>query len=157
MKPLPCWKGQGLILMDCCVFWVWVSSSCMQDLLGTSAPLPFTVSQSLLRFMSIESAMLSNHLILCHCLLLLPSIFACIRVFSSELALHIRWPKYWCFSFSISPSNEYSGLISFRMDWLNLLAVQGTLKSSPAPQFKASVLLYSALFMAQLFSSVQDY
>ena len=91
--------------------------------------------------MSIESVMPSNHLILCHPLLLLPSIFPSIRVFSNELALRIRWPKYWSFSFSISPSNEYSGLISFRMDWLDLLAVQGTLKSllqhhsSKAPQF----------------------
>ena len=89
--------------------------------------LSFTVSQSLLRFMSIESMMLSNHLILCHLLLLLPSIFPSIRVFSSELTLHIRGPKYW--SFSINPSNEYSGLISFRIDCFDLLAVQGTLKS----------------------------
>ena len=80
--------------------------------------------------MSIESVMPSNHLILCHPLLLLPSIIPSIRVFPNELALHIRWPKYWSFSFSISPSNEYSGLISFRMDWLDLFAVQGTLKSS---------------------------
>ena len=86
--------------------------------------------QSLLRLMSIESVMPSNHLILCHPLLLLPSIIPSIRVFPNELALHIRWPKYWSFSFSISPSNEYSGLISFRMDWLDLFAVQGTLKSS---------------------------
>ena len=91
------------------------------------ASLSFTLSLSLL--MSIESVMPSNHLILCYCLLLLPSIFPSIRVFSSESALPIRWPKYWSFSFSISPSNEHSGLISFRMDWLDLLAVQGTLKS----------------------------
>ena len=82
----------------------------------------FTISQSLLKLMSIESVMPSNHLILCHPLLLLPSIFQSIRVFSNELALRIRWPKYWSFRFSISPSNEYSGLISFRMDWLDLLA-----------------------------------
>ena len=82
-----------------------------------------TISWSLLKFMSIESVMPSNHLVLCHPLLLLPSIFPNIRVFSSELALHIRWPKYWSFSFSISPSNEYSGLISFRIDWFYLLAV----------------------------------
>ena len=88
-----------------------------------------TISQSLLKLMSIESVMPSNHLTLCHSLLLLPSIFPSIKVFSNELALHIRWPKYWNFSFNISPSNEYSGLISFRMDWLDLLAVQGTLKS----------------------------
>ena len=88
-----------------------------------------TNSWSLLKLMSIESVMPFNHLILCYPLLLLPSIFPSIRVFSSEVALHIRWPKYWSFSFSISPSNEYSGLISFRMDWLDLLAVQGTLRS----------------------------
>ena len=91
--------------------------------------LSITNSQSLLKLMSIELVMTSNHLILCHPLLLLPSIFPSIRVFSNESVLHIRWPKYWSFSFSISPSNEYSGLISFRMDWLDLLAVQGTLKS----------------------------
>ena len=86
-----------------------------------------TISQSLPKLMSIESVMLSNHLILCHPLLLLPSIFASIRVFSNESAVHIKWPKYWSFSFSISPSNEYSGLISFKIDWFDLLAVQGTL------------------------------
>ena len=91
--------------------------------------LSFTISQSWLKLMSIESVMASNHLILCHPLLLLPLIFPSIRVFSNESALRIRWPKYWSFSFSISPSNEYSGLISFRIDWFNVLAVQGTLKS----------------------------
>ena len=91
------------------------------------ASLFFTISQSLLKFISIESVMLSNHLILCHPLFLLPSIFPSIRVFSSELALHIRWPKYCSFSFSVSPSSEYSGLISFRMGWLDLLAIQGHL------------------------------
>ena len=89
----------------------------------------FTISRSLLKLMSIELVTPSNHLILCHPLLLLPSIFPSIRVFSNESALRIRWPKYWSFSFSISPSNEYSGLISFRIDWFDLLAVQGTLKS----------------------------
>ena len=93
------------------------------------ASLSFTISQSQLKLMSIELMMPSNHLILCCPLLLLPSIFPSIRVFSRESVLHIRWPKYWSFSFSISPSNEYSGLISFRMDWLDLLAVRGTLKS----------------------------
>ena len=93
------------------------------------ASLSFTISWSLLKFMSIESVMPSNHLILCHPLLLLPLIFPSIRVFSNESVLHIRWPKYWSFSFSISPSSEHSGLISFRMGWLDLLAVQGTLKS----------------------------
>ena len=93
------------------------------------ASLTITKCQSLRKLMSIESVMPSSHLILCRPLLLLPSIFPSIRVFSSESVLHIRWPKYWSFSFTISPSNEYSGLISFRMDWLDLLAVQGTLKS----------------------------
>ena len=92
------------------------------------ASLSITNSRSLLKLMSIELVMPSNHFILCHCLLL-PSVFPNIRVFSNESVLHIRWPKYWSFSFSISPSNEYSGLISFRMDWLDLLAVQQTLKS----------------------------
>ena len=87
------------------------------------------ISRSLLKLTSIELVMPSNHLILCHPFLLLPSIFSSTRVFSNELALHIRWPKYWSFSFSFSPSNEYSGLISFRTDWFDLLAVQGTLKS----------------------------
>ena len=95
---------------------------------GHQASLLFTISQSLLKLMSIELVMPSNHLILCHSLIL-PSIFPSIRVFSSESALHIRWPKYWNFSFNISPSNEHSGLISFRVDWFDLLAVQGTLKS----------------------------
>ena len=95
------------------------------------------------QFMSIELVMLSNHFILCHPLLLLPSIFPSIRVFSNESALCIRWPKYWSFSFSISPSNEYSGLASFRIDWFDLLAVQGTLKSSLAPQFESISFLVS--------------
>ena len=93
------------------------------------APLSFTISWSLLKFLSIESVMPSNHLILCPPLLLVPSVFPSIRVFSSELAPRIRWLKYWSFSFSNSPSNEYSELISFRIDWFDLLAVQGTLKS----------------------------
>ena len=96
---------------------------------ASQASLSFINTWSLLKLMSIELVMPSNHLILCHPLLLLPSIFPNIRVFSNKSVLCIRWPKYWSFSFSISPSNEYSGLISFRMDWLDLLAVQGTLKS----------------------------
>ena len=101
--------------------------------------------------MSIESVMPSNHLFLCHSLLLLPSIFLSIRVFSNESALRIRWPKYWSFSFSISPSSEYSGLISLAMDWLDLLAVQGTLKSLlQHHSSKASVLQHSPFFMVQL-------
>ena len=103
------------------------------------------------KLMSIESVMSSNHLILCHPLLLLPSIFPSIRVFSNELALCIRWPKYWSFSFNISPSNEQPGLISFRMDWLDLLAVQGTLKSLlQHHSSKASILRHSAFFIVQL-------
>ena len=104
------------------------------------ASLSSAISQSLLKLMSIESVMTSNHLILRHPLHLLPSILPSIRVFSNESALPIKWPKYWSFSFSISPSNVYSGLISFRMDWLDLLAVQGTLKSPPQHNSKTSVL-----------------
>ena len=101
--------------------------------------------------MSTESVMSSSHLILCHPLLLLPSIFSSIRIFSNESALHIRWPKYWSFSFSIDPSSEYSGLISFRTDWFDLLAVQGTLKSLlQHHSSKASILQCSAFFMVQL-------
>ena len=110
-----------------------------------------TNSQSLLRLMSTDLMMPSNHLILCHPLLLLPLMFPTIRVFSNESVLGIRWPKYWSFSFSISPSNEYSGLISFRMDWLDLLAVQRTLKSLlQHHRSKASILLCSAFFIVQL-------
>ena len=115
------------------------------------ASLSITNSQSLLKLMSIESVRPSNLLILCHSLLLLPSIFPSIRVFSNESALPIRWPKYWSFSFSISPSNEYSKLISFRMDWLDLLAVQGTLKNLlQHHSSKASVLQCSAFFIVQV-------
>ena len=107
--------------------------------------------QSLDKLMSIESVMPSNHLILCHPLLLLPSIFPSIRVFSNESALWIRWPKYWSFSFNTSPSNEHAGLISFRMDYLDLLAVQGTLKSLlQHHSSKASILRHSAFFIVQL-------
>ena len=101
------------------------------------ASLYFTNSLSLLKLRSIKSVMPSNHLILCPPLLLLPSVFPSIRVFYNESVLRIRWPKYWSFSFSISPSNEYSGMISSRMDWLDLLAVKGTQESSPTPQFKS--------------------
>ena len=115
------------------------------------ASLSITNSQSLLKPMSIESVMPSNHLILCHPLLLPPSIFPRIRVFSNESVLHIRWPKYWSFNFSISPSNEYSGLISFRIDWFDLLAIQGTLKSLLQHcSSKALILQCSAFFMLQL-------
>ena len=115
------------------------------------ASLYITNFWSLLKFMSIESMMPSNHLILCRPLLLLPSIFPSIWVFSSESALHIRWPKYWSFLFRISPSNEYSRLISFMMDWVDLLAIQGTLKSLLQHyRSKASILQCSAFFMVQL-------
>ena len=114
------------------------------------ASFSFTNSWSLLKLMSIESVMPSNNLILC-CPLLLPSIFPSIRVFSNESVFCIRWPEYWSFSFSISPPNEYSGLISFRMDWLDLLAVQGTLKSLlQHHSSKASILQCSAFFIVQL-------
>ena len=112
------------------------------------ASLSITNSQSLLKLMSTESEMPSNHLILCHPLLLLPSIFPSIRVFSNEAVLHIRWPKYWSFSFSISSSNECSGFISFRIDWLYLLAVQGTLKCLlQHHSSKASLFHHSPFFI----------
>ena len=115
------------------------------------ASLSLTISWSLSKFMSIESVMLSNHLILFCPLLLLPSIFPSFRVFSNESVFHIRWPKYWSFSFNISSSNEYSGLISFRMNWLDLLAVQGSLKSLlQHHSSKASILQCSVFFMVQL-------
>ena len=132
-----------------------VPQSCLT--LGTpwtashQASLSISKSRSLLKIMSIESVMSSNHLILCCPLLLLSSTFPSIRVFSNESALHIRWPKYWSFSLSISPSNEYSGLISFRVDWLDLLAVQGTLKSLlQHHSSKASIIWRSAFFILQL-------
>ena len=115
------------------------------------ASLSIANSQILLKLMSITLVMPSNHLILCHPLLLPPSIFPSSRVFSSESVLHIRWPKYWSFNFSISPFNEHSGLISFRMDWLDLLAVQGTLKSLLQHySLKVSILCHSAFFIVQL-------
>ena len=135
-------------LGDCCS----VTKSCLTlcDPMDYSTPgsSSSTVSWNLLTFMSIELVMLSNHLMLCYLLLFLPSIFPSIRVFSSESAPHIKWPKYW--SFSSSPSNEYSGLVSFRMDWLDLLAVQGTLKSLlQHHSSKASILQHAAFFMLQ--------
>ena len=115
------------------------------------ASLSFTLSWSLLKLMPIESVMPSNHLIVCHPIIPLPSIFPSIRVFSHESVLPIRWPKYWSFKFSISPSNEYSGLISFRIDWFDLLAFQGTLESLfQQHSLKASILHHSAFFMVQL-------
>ena len=118
---------------------------------ASQASLFITNSRSLPKPMSIESVMPSNHLILCHPLLLLPSIFPSVRVFSNDSAVCIRWPKYWSFSFNISPSNEYSGLISFRIDWLDLCAVQGTLKSLlQHHSSKASILWCSVFFIVQL-------
>ena len=121
----------------------------MQRTIAHQAPLSSTISWSLLKFMSIELVMLSNPLILCHSLLLLLSIFPNIKVLSNESVLHIRWPNYW--SFSLSPSNQYSGLISFMTDWFDLLTVQGTLKSLlQNHNLKASILRHSAFFMVQL-------
>ena len=117
----------------------------------SQASLSFTISQSLLKLMSIELRIPSNHLILCFLLLLLSSIFPSIRVFSNESVLHIRWPKYWSFSFGISPSKEYLGLISFKLDWFDLLSVQGTFKSLlQHHNSKTSILQCSAFFMVQL-------
>ena len=138
-------KGEGVVVQ-------WLSHVWLFTTPWTTAhqvPLSFSISQSLLRFMPIESVMLSNHLILCYPLLLL-SIFPSIRVFSNESALHIKWPEYWSFGFSISLSNGYSGLISFRIDWFDLLIVQGTLKSLlQYHSSKASILQHSAFFMVQ--------
>ena len=122
------------------------------------ASLSFANSQSMLKFMSIEWVMPSNHLILCRPLLLPPSIFPSIRVFSNESVLHIRWPEYWNFSFSTSPSNEYSGLISFRMDWLDLPAVQETLKSLlQHHSSKASIIWLLSFFYSPTLTSIHDY
>ena len=136
---IPFFRGSSWFTDRTCLSYVYVvfvvqSPSCVWLTVtlwtvASQVSLSFTISLSLLRLMPIESVMPSNHLILCHPLLLFPSIFPSIRVFSSESALRIRWPKYWSFSFSISPSNEYSGLISFRNDWFEILAVQVTLKS----------------------------
>ena len=151
--------GHADVLSILCIFPAFISSvqllNCVQLFatpwtVARQASLSITNSWSLLKLMPIESVMPSNHLILC-CTLLLSSIFPSIRVFSSESVLCIRWPKYWSFSFSISPSNEYSGLISFRMNWLDLLAVQETLKSLlQHHSSKASILHHSAFFMVQL-------
>ena len=128
-----------------------VSNSVTTWTAAHQASLSITNSWSLLKLMSIKSVLPSNHLILCHPLLLPPSIFPSIQVFSNASVLHIRWPKYWSFGFSISPSNEHSGLISFRMDWLDLLADQGTLKSLlQHHSSKASVVWHSAFLIVQL-------
>ena len=125
---------------------------------GSQASLSFTISRSLTKFMFIELVMPPNHLILCHPLLLLSSIFPRIWVFSNELALHIKWPKYWSFSFRMSPSNEYSRLISFRIDKFDLLAVQGTLKeSSPTAQFKSINSSVLSFLYGPTLTSIHDY
>ena len=121
------------------------------------ASLSITNSQSLLKLMFIESVIPSNHLILCLPLLLLPSIFSSIRVFSKESVLHIRWPTYWSCSFSISPYNEYSGLIYFRMDWFDIIAVQGTQESSPTPQFKGINFSVPSIRYSPILTSIHDY
>ena len=132
---------QSLSLVQLCTPWT----------AARQASLSITSTQRLIKLLSIESVMPSKHLIICRPLLLVPLIVPSIRVFSRESALHIRWPKYWSLSFNISPSNEYSGLISFRMDWLDLLAVQGTLKSLfQHHSSKASILWHSAFFIVQL-------
>ena len=127
-----------------------MSNSATPQTAAHQASLFFTISWILFKLMSIESVMPSNHLIICHPLLLLPSIFPSIRVFSRESALCFRWPKYWSFILSIHPSNEYSGLIFFRIDWFDLLAVQCTLKSLQHHSSKSSILWLSAFFMVQL-------
>ena len=144
-------------------WWLLFSHSVMSDSFETlrtaarQVSLSFTISRRLLKLMSVESVMASSHLIFCCPLLFLPSILPSIRVFSDESALHIRWPKYYCFSFSISPSNDYSGLISFRIDWLDLLAVQESLETPcrlksllQHHSSKASILWHSAFFTVQL-------
>ena len=141
------------------IFWVVVQSLSCVPLFATSwaaarqASLSFSISHSLLKLMSVKSVMPSNHLILCHPFLLLPSIFLSIGIFSNESALCIRWPNYWSFIFSISPSKAYSGLISFRMDWLDLLAVQGTLKSLLQRHSSKVLILQNSAF----FTSTHDH
>ena len=127
----------------------------MQWTIAHQVSLSFTIFWSSLKFMSTELVILSNHLILCRPLLLLPSVFPSIKVFSNELVLCIRWPKYW--SFSISPSNEYSGLISFRIDWFDLLAVQGSQESSPTPKFKSINSSALSFLCSQTLTSIHDY
>ena len=148
----------GFLNYCCCCS---VSKSCLifatPQTAACQVSLSLTVSLSLLRFMSIELVMLSNHLILCHPLSLLPSIFLSIRVFSSELALRTRWPEYWSLNFSNSSSNEYSELLSIRIDLFDLLAVQGILKSPPAPQFEGINSLALSFLYSPTVTSLYDY
>ena len=140
-----------LYYLGCCSVAMSCTSLCDPWTAAHQASLSFTISLRLLKLMSTELVMPFKHLILCHSLLLLPAIFPNIRVFSSKLTLHIRWPEYWSFSFSISPSKEYSGFISFRIDWFDLLAFQGTFKSLLQDHsLKTSILWCSAFFMVQL-------
>ena len=161
------WRYQSIFsystrIFSCSIFSSVQSLNCVRLFVtpwtaGHQASLSITNSQSLLTFISIELVVPSNRLILCRPLLLLPSIFPSIRVFSNESALCIRWPKYWNFSFSISPSNEYSGLISFRMDCLDLLAVQGTLETYPTPQFKSINSSMLSFLYSPTLVSILDY
>ena len=145
------WKKKNICCCCCCSVTKLCLTLCDPMNCPCQASLSFTTSQSLLKLMSIKSMMPSNRFILCFPSFLLPSIFPSIRVFSSESVLHIRWPKYWSFRFRPSPCNEYSGLISFRSDWFDLLAVQGTLKSLPwHHSSEAPILRHSAFFMVQL-------
>ena len=150
------WRIRAMVIIHCWVLsYDWLFATPWTE--THHASLSFTVFWSLLKLMSLESVMLSNHLILC-CPLLLPSIFPSIRIFSNELVLCIRWPKYWRFSFSISPSNEYSGLISLRIDWFDLLAVQRTLKSLLQHHIsKASILPHTTFFYCPFLTSIHDY
>ena len=163
-----CWEGKSLKILCKLLFFSYQFSSVQLfshiRLVVTpwtaacQASLSITNSWNLRKLKSIESVMPSNHIILCHPLLLLPSIFPSIRVFLNEPVLCIMWPKYWSISFSISPCNEYSGLISFRMDWLDLLAVQGSLKSLlQHHSSKASILQHSAFFIVPTLTSIHDY
>ena len=134
-----------------------ISDSLRPHELQHTSSLSITNSRSPPKPVSTESVMPSSHLVLCRPLCLLPSIFPSIRVFPNESAPHIRWPKYWSFNFSISPSNEHPGLVSFRMDWLDLLAVQGTLESSPTPQFKSINSLALSFLYGPTLTSIRDY
>ena len=134
-----------------------ISDSLRPHELQHTSSLSITNSRSPPKPVSTESVMPSSHLVLCRPFLLLPSIFPSIRVFPNESAPHIRWPKYWSFNFSISPSNEHPGLVSFRMDWLDLLAVQGTLESSPTPQFKSINSLVLSFLYSPTLTSIRDY
>ena len=134
-----------------------VSDSATPWTAAHQASLAFTISRSLLKLMSVKLVMPTNHLILCHPLILLPSIFPSIRVFTNDSALQIRWPRYWSFSFNISPSNEYSGLIFFRMDCFDLLAVQGTRKSLLQHHSSKVSILWHPVFMVQTLTSVHDH